>query len=314
MTTSSSTDGAVRAHLPAAPDPRESRGAPGPDGWPQGPVDVRLVVTDMDGTLLDGDGRVPDGLWPLLDRLRERGAVLVPASGRQLATLERTFGDAAPSMAFVAENGTLVVRAGEVVSTTPLDRPAVEAVVARVRALHAGDGGAPGLDVGAVVCGRRSAYVERRDRAFVDEAARYYARLEVVDDVLAPDDDVLKVAVFDFGDASVALAPGLASFRATHQVVVSGEHWVDVMDRAADKGVAVRHLQAAMDVTPAQTVVFGDYLNDLGMLDAGALSFAVRNAHPDVLARARWTAPANTEHGVLQVLEHLLATPPPAVV
>ena len=60
----------------------------------EAPVDVRLVVVDMDGTLLDGHGRIPAGLWPLLGVMRERGIVFAPASGRQYATLATMFADA----------------------------------------------------------------------------------------------------------------------------------------------------------------------------------------------------------------------------
>ena len=52
-----------------------------------GGADIRLVVTDMDGTLLDDDKRTPDGLWEVLALLRERGVLFSPASGRQYATL-----------------------------------------------------------------------------------------------------------------------------------------------------------------------------------------------------------------------------------
>ncbi len=52
--------------------------------------------------------------------------------------------------------------------------------------------------------------------------------------------------------------------------------------------------------------MFGDYLNDLQMLDAGEWSFAMANAHPDLKRAARYIAPANTEHGVLQVVRRLV--------
>ena len=37
------------------------------------PHDIRLIVADMDGTLLDGDSNIPDGFWPLLDELHAMG-------------------------------------------------------------------------------------------------------------------------------------------------------------------------------------------------------------------------------------------------
>ncbi|WP_460775955.1 Cof-type HAD-IIB family hydrolase [Microbacterium sp. GXF7504] len=260
--------------------------------------DIRLIAVDMDGTLLDGEGRVPEALWPMLDDLRDRGIAFAPASGRQYATLRREFGAHGDDMVFIAENGTLVMRRDEELSADPMDRAVVRDVTATVRALP--------LDVGIVLCGKRSAYIERTDEAFRSEADRYYARLAEVADLDAVDDEIIKIAVFDFGGAEQGVAPALADVARTHQVVVSGHHWVDVMNSGVNKGAALRRLQDALGVTPEQTVVFGDYLNDLEMMDAAAHSFAMANAHPDVAARARFRAPANTEHGVIRVLERLL--------
>ena len=55
-----------------------------------------------------------------------------------------------------------------------------------------------------VVCGRRRAYVERTDRAFLDNVDPYYASLVEVDDLLAVDDDPVKIAVFTPGDPEAA--------------------------------------------------------------------------------------------------------------
>ncbi|AGL17972.1 hypothetical protein L083_4462 [Actinoplanes sp. N902-109] len=263
-------------------------------------VDLRLVVADMDGTLLDEHGRVPAGLWPLLAVMRERGVLFVPASGRQYATLAREFTGAAAGMPFIAENGAYVVRDGVEISSDPLGPDVVRDVLPALRAVPA--------DLGVVVCGKRSAYVERGDEAFLAEASKYYAALEAVPDLLAVDDEVLKLAVYDFGDAERDLAPHLARFRsAAHRVVVSGPHWIDLMSATADKGAAVRRLQDALGISPAQTAAFGDYLNDLEMLDAAEWSFAMAGAHPEVTRRARFQAPSHRDHGVVTTLARLLA-------
>ncbi|MBZ9638841.1 Cof-type HAD-IIB family hydrolase [Streptomyces sp. PSKA30] len=268
------------------------------------PADIRLVVTDMDGTLLDDDKRAPAGLWEVLDRLRERGVLFSPASGRQYATLAREFAPAAQGMVFIAENGTYVVRDGVELSSDPLRSAVVTEVVEAVRRLAA-----DGVDVGAVVCGKRSAYVERTDAAFLAEVRRYYVEHRTVEDVTAVDDDILKVALYDFGPVERTTAPALHRFTATHQVVVSGEHWVDIMNPTANKGAAVRRLQRELGITPAQTLVFGDYLNDLEMLDTAEWSFAMANAHPDVIRRARHLAPSNNDNGVLRTVSRLLGLP-----
>ncbi|EPD67014.1 Cof-type HAD-IIB family hydrolase [Streptomyces sp. HGB0020] len=277
------------APLPTTPD------------LPSGSADIRLIVTDMDGTLLDDAKRIPPGLWETLAELRRRGVLFSPASGRQYATLAREFADVAEGMVFIAENGTYVVRDGVELSSDPLDPEVAARIVRAVRGLVA-----DGVDVGAVVCGKRSAYVERSDEPFLAEVRKYYVQHRVVEDATVLDDDVIKVALFDFGSAAHTTAPALAPFSATHQVVVSGEHWVDVMNRTADKGAALRRLQTELGITPAQTMVFGDYLNDLEMLDAAEWSFAMANAHPDVIARARHLAPSNNDNGVLRTITRVL--------
>ncbi|WP_203580108.1 Cof-type HAD-IIB family hydrolase [Microbacterium hibisci] len=262
--------------------------------------DLRLIAVDMDGTLLDGAGRIPDALWPLLDRLHARGIRFAPASGRQLATLQRAFARHLDDTVFIAENGAYVVEGEAEISSDAMDGSFTADLVGRVRALAVA-----GRDLGVVVCGKRSAYIERADAASLAEAEKYYARLEVVDDLLAVDDQILKVAIFDFAEAAVT-APALDDLRATHQVVVSGHHWIDVMNQGVNKGVALRRLQAATGITHEQTAVFGDYLNDLEMMDAASLSFAMANAHPDVTERARYRAPSNLDHGVITTIEKLL--------
>lgn len=263
-------------------------------------LDMRLVVADMDGTLLDDSGAVPDGFWPLLTAMRERGIAFAPASGRQCATLGRLFERELHGMPLIAENGSYVVRDGAEVSSATIDREVVVGVVEAVR-----DAVADGYDLGVVVCGKRSAYIERLDEAFRRECDKYYAALTEVPDVLVPEDDVLKLAIFDFGSA-LDSAPLFERFKVGHQVVVSGPNWIDIMCEGVNKGAAVRALQAELGITRAQTVVFGDFFNDAEMLDEADWSFAMANAHADIRKRANYLAPPSSDAGVVTVLAHLL--------
>lgn len=264
--------------------------------------DIRLIAVDMDGTLLRPDGSMPDGLWALLERLRERKIAFAPASGRQLATLQRMFAGVDAELDYIAENGAYVVRGDAEVSSDAMDPVFAAAVVARLRGLVA-DGA---LRAGLVVCGKRSAYIEDTAPQFVAEVEKYYARLEVVPDLLAVSDQILKLAIFDIDGGEAHTAPAFADLRESHQVVVSGRHWVDIMNTTVNKGVALRNLQAALGVTPAQTAAFGDYLNDLQLLQAADWSYAMAGAHPDVATVARFRAGSNAEAGVLTAIEQLI--------
>jgi Cof subfamily protein (haloacid dehalogenase superfamily) len=260
-------------------------------------LDIRLIATDMDGTLVDDAKQIHDELWPLIDELHARGITFCPASGRQYYNLVQEFEGVADELVFVAENGTYVVAHGREISSDCLALDVAQQVVSRVRGIP---------EAGAVLCGKRSAYIERRDAPFVEQATLYYTRLQVVDDLLEVNDDMLKVAIYDFASAERNTAPRLTGLGATQQVVVSGAHWVDVMSRTANKGRAVRQVQKTLGVTPDQTMVFGDFLNDLEMMDAAVYSFAMANAHPLVKERAGWIAPTNNANGVVRTIRTVL--------
>ena len=275
------------------------------------PADVRLVVADMDGTLLDDRKRFPGGLWRMLDQLDARGVTFAPASGRQVWTLLDMFPDR-PGMTVIGENGAIVMRDGAEISSSPLDLPTLREAVRLVRAAT----GPGGVNGGLVMCGKRSAYVERVDEPFVAGVVPYYHRTRQVDsqlDVLDAieagelDDAIVKLAVHSLDPVGPLAEATLARFRSTHQYAVSGVNWADLQIRGVDKGRAVRALQGALGVTRAQTAVFGDFQNDLSMLAEADLSFAVANADPDVVRAARFVAPSNNEGGVVSVVERLFS-------
>lgn len=277
---------------------------------PPEPVDIRLIASDMDGTLLDADGGVPERFWPVLENLLAAGIVFVPASGRQYQTLEAVFGHR-DGLVYIAENGTNIVSGGVSIARESVVPSIISPVLDWVR-----NAAAAGADLGLVVCGARSAYIERSDEDFVAQVRPYYAALEIVADagLAAADDDVLKLAIFDPGQAESRTGPAVLALGLDADVVISGENWVDIMRPGANKGVALIRLQEHLGIGREQTMAFGDYLNDAELLDAAGHSYAVANAHPSIRDRARHQAPSNIDEGVItSILDALPAlTPVPA--
>jgi len=277
------------------------------DQDPERPVDIRLIASDMDGTLLDASGAVPERFWPVLERMLAAGIVFVPASGRQYQTLQAVFGDRS-GLVYIAENGTNIVQDGTSIALEPVVGSIITPVVQWVRATASA-----GADLGIVVCGAGSAYIERGDDDFVAQVRPYYAALKVVDDVIAAaaGDDVLKLAIFDRGRAETRTGPAVRALGLPADVVISGDNWVDIMRPGANKGKALVLLQRHLGVTREQTMAFGDFLNDAEMLDAAGHSYAMANAHQSIRDRARHQAPSNLDEGVItSILEALPALSP----
>lgn len=263
--------------------------------------DIKLIACDLDGTLLNEVHAIHDEFWPLVHALHARGITFCPASGRQYHNLLECFKPIADELIFIAENGAYVMQGGRELSSECLPTEAVRELAGVTRALLAG-----GAEVGTVLCGKRSAYIEWDHPAFMAEVGKYYQRLRKVDDLMGVEDEFLKVAVYAFDSSERVAAPAFMPFRDRFQVVVSGQHWLDVMSPATNKGSGIRHIQQSLGITRDQTMVFGDFLNDLEMMDEATYSFAMANAHPDLKARARFIAPPNSDNGVVRTIKAIL--------
>lgn len=78
-------------------------------------MSIRLIAADMDGTLLDSRKQLPEGLFPLVRALHERGVRFAPASGRQFYTLYEQFGEIADELMYISENGAMICDGAECV-------------------------------------------------------------------------------------------------------------------------------------------------------------------------------------------------------
>lgn len=295
--------------MPTLSTSRESSDAPA----------YRLVVSDMDGTLLNEKKEIPQSFWPLVEQLLDRGVVFAPASGRQYATLARQFAPIANRIPIIAENGNYVANCGEVVSITSIDHAHVTAFLAKIRAFNESRGQQGKLPLGFIVCGKESAYVENfpatlripeaYEKEMLAEAKRYYFDLQLVDDLeaAAAKDDVIKFALFDPYSVEEESAPYLRSASPDLQPVISGQHWLDVIDAHTNKGTALAALQQALGISKAETICFVDYFNDAEMIDHCGRSFAMDNAHPEIKRRTTDTAPSNADEGVITTLREVFA-------
>ncbi|WP_181304075.1 Cof-type HAD-IIB family hydrolase [Rufibacter sp. XAAS-G3-1] len=261
--------------------------------------DIKLVATDMDGTLLDPQHRLPSDFYPVYQSLKEKGILFAAASGRQYYNLVNLFAPIKDELIFLAENGSYVVAQGEELLVQALDPTMAKKALQKARSI-------PGVYI--VLCGKKSAYVENTHPAFMDQVKLYYDAVEVVDDLLQVEDDqFLKIALCELAGVEESSNLHFREEREHLQITVSGKIWLDISDQQANKGRAMEVIQQKFNITPEQTMIFGDYLNDLKMIQKAHYSYAMENAHPDIKEAARFRAKSNRENGVLEVLQQLIS-------
>ncbi|MBT8302743.1 MAG: HAD-IIB family hydrolase, partial [Maribacter sp.] len=134
----------------------------------------------------------------------------------------------------------------------------------------------------------------------------YYASYEIHESLSGISDEIVKIAVYHETSAEEIIYPAMKRFNEQIMVKVSGQHWVDLNHSKANKGYALRQVQEHFGILEEETLAFGDYNNDLEMLQNAHYSFAMENAHPQVKTVANYRTESNDNYGVERILEKLL--------
>lgn len=240
---------------------------------------IRLVASDLDGTLFLGNGTRPtDEAYEMIRRLSERGVVFVAASGRQYENMRDIFDD--PSIAYLCYNGGLCVYRGETVYTRFLDHALALEIVRAISEV-------PGCRAMVSV---RGAELIPQDREFYAYMTGFVgAHTRMVDDLTVAPDGIFKVALYN-ARGEIDDAYWKARFGDRCSVMTSGSVWLDFVPRGMNKGVALSALIDKLGIAPDECLAFGDNENDRAMLELVGHPVTMRSSNPGVIALGEYTA------------------------
>jgi len=258
---------------------------------------IKMVVTDMDGTLLNSRHEVSQHFFELYEELKKRGILFVAASGRQYNSIADKLSQIQSEIIIIAENGGLVIHNDQELISTPLDSVSKDVILEILGQI---DGAFP------VLCGKHNAYILGDSPKFINTLKEYYTKYEILDDLQKFDSEVIKIAVYHYGGSEKYIYPAVKHLEGKLKVKVSGENWVDLSHINAHKGFALKQIQEQHGIGPDETLVFGDYNNDLEMLALAKYSFAMANSHPNVLKAANYKTLSNDDFGVEHILKKLI--------
>ncbi|MGY6648428.1 HAD family hydrolase [Wenyingzhuangia sp. IMCC45574] len=261
-------------------------------------AEVKLIVSDMDGTLLNSDHEVSELFFRQFKALKERGIQFVAASGRQYYSIVDKLGSIKEDIIVVAENGAYVVANNKELFVNAFKSEDAKNFIKVAQEI-------PGIYL--VLAGKKKAYYLKGNPALEAVVSEYYSEYELLDNFdELPDDDILKLAIHHSEGSEANIYPYVEKYAGEWQVKVSGEFWVDIALPTNHKGNAVERIQEEMGITAAETMAFGDYMNDVEMLKKSKYSFAMENAHPKVKEIANYGTSSNDENGVEAVIEKLI--------
>ncbi|MFF1479452.1 Cof-type HAD-IIB family hydrolase [Streptomyces sp. NPDC058301] len=274
------------------------------------PVVPRLIATDLDGTLLRDDKSVSERTVAALAAAEEAGIEVFFVTGRPARWMDVVSDHVHGHGLAICGNGAAVVDLhdgdGEhrFVKVRPLERAAALEVVEILRAT------APGTSFAIEQTG--GLHHESSYPPMLMYAASSIAPVEklLAEDAQTVGEPILKVLAHHPElppDDFLALARKAVGARA-EITRSSPTALLEISGPGVSKASTLELCCAERGITPAEVVAFGDMPNDLEMLTWAGTSYAMGNAHPDVVAAASGHTVANNDDGVAVVIERILAS------
>lgn len=260
---------------------------------------IRLIASDMDGTLLDENAELPEETFELIRALRERGVRFAASSGRRYDTLRWFFGPVADEMDYVASLGTQVYADGHLLDREVFSTLSVQRLFETCQmfdCLH------------LALYDAKHTYLLNDQSAYLRELDKDLPDAECVYDPPSPDVSIIKAAVCcdrpdQIMDMAYVLERELSDW---FTFLPSGSSWIDVTPRHVSKATGIAQLLRYYGIGRDEVLAFGDSMNDYAMLRYVGHPYVMENARYGVKQIAQRVIGTNREHSVQRVMREVL--------
>jgi len=274
---------------------------------------IRLLAIDIDGTLLDSRGRLPDPHRDALVGTAARGIEVALVTGRSFH-FTRPIVDLLPlPLTLVCNNGAIVKdNTGETMMRHLLSREAARQVLAGTRHFE---------DSVAIVFDRpdeRQIVFERMDWSHPNRRGYYEKNKAYIAEAPSPLADMLvedPIQVMFNGSVAPmrALAAELRAMRIAGQFAVGLTEYerrdfslLDVNGAGCSKGTTLARWTAARGLSAAEVMAVGDNLNDVEMLDFAGTAVVMGNATEALKARGYRLTDSNDQGGLATAIRRFV--------
>jgi Cof subfamily protein (haloacid dehalogenase superfamily) len=260
---------------------------------------IKLVVSDVDGTLVDSSKAVTAGVRDAVARLRAAGIGFSIISARPrsgMMPIAEALEIDWPMGAF--NGGTVFRRDGTVLQADRIDRAVVEGIFAAAKDaavdtwVFADDLWYASTAVGGHVDSEKRA--SNQDPIVTSDFSDLFDRADKV------------TFVSDDPELLIDLRKRMDGFADSATIVQSQTYYLDVTPRTGNKGDGLSALSDAIAVPLDQIAVFGDQANDLPMFARAAVSFAMGQGPEAVRAKATHVVASNDDDGVAEAITAIL--------
>ena len=269
---------------------------------------IKLIATDMDGTLLDPKGQVDlPRLEKLLDQLEERGIRFVIATGNEIHRVKQLLGHLTERVVLIVANGARIFEGNQLLQAQTWDDDMVNRALEFFKDRECQDQFVvTSMNGGFVKEG--TVFTQLENFMTPEMIELFYQRMNFVEELESHlFGGVLKMSLVVGEERSDSVLEEINQLFNGHvQAVSSGYGCIDILQSGIHKAWGLQELLKRWDIKAEEIMAFGDSENDVEMLQLAGIAYAMENADDKAKAVATDFAPSNSQAGVYQVLEDWL--------
>lgn len=259
---------------------------------------VKLIASDMDGTLLDENGQVPPETFDLILALRERGVRFVASSGRRYDRLCDFFSPVKDRMDFVASNGAQVFADGVQIDREVYSHLAVRRLAKTVAMF-------PNMHL--ALFDRTKSYLLDDEDKFVREVDKDLPNVERIYELPSPQVSIIKASIFcDDGNVMDNAYVLQRELGGLFTFAPSGSSYIDAMQPGISKASGIAQVMEYHGIDASEVMAFGDAMNDYEIIRFVGTGCAMANGRPALRAVADRVIGSNVEHAVQSEMRRVL--------
>ena len=259
---------------------------------------IKLIASDMDGTLLDEHGKVPEETYDLIAQLAEKGVRFVATSGRRYDRLCQFFSPVQDRMDFVASNGAQVYIGGREFDREVYSHLAIKELVQTVCMF-------PNMHL--ALFDNVNSYLLDEESKFVREVDKDLPNVKRILELPDPSVSIIKASIYcDDGnvmDNAYVLQRELGD---KFTFAPSGKAWIDAMQPGITKASGIKQVLEYYGITPDEAMSFGDAMNDYEIARYIEHSCAMENGRPALKAVSNRVIGTNSEHAVQEEMRKVI--------
>lgn len=260
---------------------------------------TRLIVCDMDGTLVCMDGRLPADFKCTYGEMRKKGIFFAVASGRPYAALYEILSPYGEDIIYISENGAYTRYKDAVLYKRTFNTGVIHRFASWFNDRERGF---------LAACGLKCYYIIDDVSYFLNSLSAFRINYSLTESFDGLDDEIFQLTVFfPDGVKNVSEIPLYKELGGSFEFVATHTHWMDIYPKDVNKGVGLEAVYRSFGIKPQETVAFGDFYNDIPMFLKSGCSYCPETAPDEVKTHADHTICGESGYAVTRAIMRIIS-------